>query len=186
MAIKADVKVFLDACVLADIAICDLMLRLAERPRQYRPLWSGEVLAETRRTQLKLGWPERLAESFESRVREVFPEALVEGYEHLLGVVDNHPKDKHVVAAAAHAGAELILTFNLKDFPDDALAPWGLRAVHPQDYLLTLYSMDRLQVVTRVAGIAAKRGEDEEDVLIRFGRALPKFATMLLDDLDLN
>jgi hypothetical protein len=34
MAIKADFKVFLDACVLADIAVCDLLLRLAERPRR--------------------------------------------------------------------------------------------------------------------------------------------------------
>ena len=41
---QADFKVFLDACVLANIATCDLLLRLAERPRQYMPLWSDGVL----------------------------------------------------------------------------------------------------------------------------------------------
>ncbi len=186
MPLKADFKVFLDACVLADIAVCDLLLRLAERPRQYLPQWSDEVLAETRRTQEKLGWPDRLVDSFEDRLRTVFPEALVTGHEHLIDVVENDPKDRHVLAAAAHAKAEVILTFNLDDFPDEALAPWGVTAVHPQRYLLTLYSIDPLQVVSRVSEIAAKRGEDEQDVLIRFGRALPDFASRLMDDLDLT
>lgn len=186
MALKADFKVFLDACVLADIAVCDLLLRLAERPRQYLPQWSDEVLAETRRTQEKLGWPDHLVDSFEDRLRTVFPEALVTGYEHLLGAVDNDPDDQHVLAAAIHAQAEVILTFNLKDFPAAALDPWGIAAIHPQDYLLTLYSIDPLQVVTRVSEIAAKRHQDEQDVLIRLGRALPKFALRLMDDLDLT
>jgi hypothetical protein len=55
--VRGDFRVYLDACVLANIAVCDLLLRLAERPRQYLPKWSDEVLAETRRTQERLGWP---------------------------------------------------------------------------------------------------------------------------------
>ena len=186
MALKADFKVFLDACVLADIAVCDLLLRLAERPRQYLPKWSDEVLAETRRTQEKLGWPGHLVDSFEDQLRTVFPESLVTGYEHLLDAVENDPKDRHVLAAAIHAKAEVILTFNLGDFPPAALNPWEVAAVHPQHYLLTLYSIDPLQVVSRVSEIAAKRGQDEQDVLIRLGRALPDFAARLMDDLDLT
>lgn len=46
---KADFKVLLDACVLANNAVCDLLLRLAEKPRQFLPLWSGEILPEVRR-----------------------------------------------------------------------------------------------------------------------------------------
>ena len=183
---QADFNVFLDACVLANVSTCDLLLRLAERPRQYRPLWSEEVLAETRRTQAKLGWPARLVTSFEAALRSTFPEALVTGYEHLIPSVTNDPKDRHVLAAAAHAGAQVILTFNLKDFPAEALAPWGVKAKHPQDYLQTLYEMDAAQVVARIAEIAAKRGEDMEDVLVRFGVALPGFASRLLDDLNLS
>ncbi len=183
---RADFKVFLDACVLVNIAACDLLLRLAERPRQYRPLWSDEVIAETSRTQRKLKWPTNLVDSFESALRSSFPEARVSGYEHLLSEVSNEPKDHHVLAAAIHSSAEVILTFNLKDFPESALAPWEIVARHPQDYLLTLYEMAPEQVVARVAEIAAKRGEDMEDALVRLGVALPTFASQLLDDLDLT
>lgn len=53
---KADFRVFLDACVLANIGVCDLLLRLAERPRQHLPFWSEDVLAEVYRTHTeKLG-----------------------------------------------------------------------------------------------------------------------------------
>lgn len=184
---KADFKVFLDACVLANYGVCDLLLRLAEKPRQYLPVWSEAVLEEVHRTHTeKLGWPEELAVSFGRELRTHFPEALASGYEHLLPAVTNDPKDRHVLAAAIHAGAPVLLTFNLKDFPAEALAPWGISALHPQAYLLTLYEMDDIQVVSRLAAIAARRGEAQEDVLMRLGRALPVFASRLLDDLNLG
>lgn len=186
MPMKADFRVFLDACVLANYAVCDLLLRLAERPRQYLPAWSEEVLNEVHRTHIeRLDWPEHLADSFGAALRENFPEALSTDYEHLLPAVTNDPKDRHVLAAAIHARAEVILTFNLKDFPEEALNPWGIVAKHPQDYLETLYEIDDRQVVARVSAIAAKRGEDMEDVLVRLGQALPTFASRLLDDLNL-
>lgn len=182
---KANVRVFLDACVLANFAVCDLLLRLAERPRQYLPVWSEEVLEEVYRTHTeRLDWPERLATSFRSELRRNFPEAFSSGYEHLLPAVTNDPKDQHVLAAAIHGGADVIVTFNLKDFPEEALAPWGIEAQHPQEYLLTLYEIDDRQVVARVSAIAAGRGEDMEDVLVRLGQAVPMFARRLLDDLD--
>jgi len=103
-----------------------------------------------------------------------------------LPAVTNDPKDMHVLAAAIHGGAEVILTFNLKDFPEKALSPWHMEAKHPQDYLETLYDIDDRQVVARISAIAAKRGEDMEDVLVRLGTALPKFSSRLLRDLDLS
>ena len=184
---KADFRVFIDACVLANYAVCDLLLRLAERPRQYVPVWSETVLEEVYRTHTeKLDWPVELATSFGEALRTHFPEALATDYEHLLPAVMNDPKDRHVLAAAAHSGAEVILTFNLKDFPDEALEPWGIEAKHPQGYLQTLYEIDDVQVVARIAEIAAKRGEDMEDVLVRLGVALPTFSSRLLDDLNLS
>ena len=184
---RADFKVMLDACVLANFGVCDLLLRLAEKPRQYLPVWSETVLEEVHRTHTeRLNWPAHLAASFGAALRAQFPEALATGYEHLVPAVGNDPKDRHVLAAAIHAGASVILTFNLKDFPAEALAPWRIRALHPQDYLLTLYEMDDIQVVSRVAAIAGKRGKDQEDVLLELGKALPAFAARLLDDLQLR
>ena len=181
---RARSEAFLDACVLANFAVCDLLLRLAERPRQYRPAWSEAVLAETRRTQVeKLGWPERLADSFGRALRRHFPEALVSGYEPLILEMANDPKDRHVLAAAVHAGAPVLLTFNLRDFPAEALAPWEVEVVHPQDYLLRLYEADAAEVVRRIADIAARRGEEQAEVLRRLAVSQPAFASRLLNDL---
>ena len=49
---RADFKVVLDACVLANYGVANLLLLLAEKPRLYLPLWSEEILAETYRTQV--------------------------------------------------------------------------------------------------------------------------------------
>jgi len=62
---QADFPIILDACVLANSGICDLFLRLAEKPRLYLPRWSGMILDEVKRTQmnkLKRPFPEDLAD----------------------------------------------------------------------------------------------------------------------------
>jgi len=45
--VKADYRISMDACVLANFGVCDLLLRLSERPRLIVPHWSADVLAET-------------------------------------------------------------------------------------------------------------------------------------------
>lgn len=91
---KADYRVFLDACVLANFGVCDLLLRLSERPRLIVPHWSTEVLAEVRRTHIeKLQWPAERADSFQAAVRQAFPDAEVDDDESLLTALGNDPKD---------------------------------------------------------------------------------------------
>lgn len=181
---KADYRIFLDACVLANFGVCDLLLRLSERPRLIVPHWSADVLAEVRRTQVeKLGWAAQLADSFQAEIRKAFPDAEVAGYEKLLPVLGNDPKDRHVLAAAIQGNCPLILTFNLKHFSEEALRPWSICASHPQDYLLVLYEMEPKQVMAVLGEIAGRRNLEMEDVLIRLGKTLPKFSQQLLDDL---
>jgi hypothetical protein len=61
-------------------------------------------------------------------MRRHFPEAMVSGYEELIDQMDNDPKDRHVLAAAVVAGAEFIVTANLRDFPARALEPRAVEA----------------------------------------------------------
>jgi len=42
----ADYKILLDANVLANYAVCNLYLRLAEKPRLFLPKWSPDILDE--------------------------------------------------------------------------------------------------------------------------------------------
>ena len=181
---RADFRVFLDACVLANFGVCDLLLRLAERPRLIEPRWSAHVLAEVRRTHVeKLKWPETLADSFQAELRNAFPDAEVAGYDALIPSMTNDPKDRHVLAAAVRGDCSLILTFNLKHFPAADLQRWGVYANHPQDYLLILYEMEPNHLTAGLGEIAGRRGLEIQDVLIRLGKSVPAFAQRVLDDL---
>lgn len=182
---RADFKVVLDACVLANYGVCNLLLKLAEKPRLYQPCWSDELLSETERTQLNdLAWPVELAKSFQEALRTQFPEALVNDYGHLVERCANDPGDRHVLACAIQSKAELILTFNLRDFPEAALGPWKVEAQHPQDYLITLYGIDPVIVLHKLEAIARKRGVSLGDHLIDLGRFLPVFARRVWEDVD--
>ncbi|HMJ91826.1 MAG TPA: PIN domain-containing protein [Candidatus Acidoferrum sp.] len=164
----ADFPVVLDACVLANPGVCDLFLRLAEPPRLYLPRWSRKIFDEVHRvqtTKLPKPFPPELADHWRREVTKHFPEAFIEGYEPIEPQMGNHEKDRHVLAAAVHGHAFLIVTFNLRDFPLDAISRWNVEAKHPQDYLLTLYSMSPTIVVAKLAAIALDRGIDIQEVV---------------------
>ena len=181
---RADYRVFLDACVLANYGVCNLLLRLGERSRLILPRWSGEVLAEVHRTHTeRLGWPSDLAASFQAEIRRAFPDAEVSGYEALVPQMTNDPKDRHVLAAAIRGDCPLILTFNRKHLPALSLSPWGVKTSHPQDYLIVLYEMEPKVLVAVLGEIAGQRQIEIEDVLIRLGKVPPSFSQRILDSL---
>jgi predicted nucleic acid-binding protein len=181
---RADYRVFLDACVLANHGVCDLLLRLSERPRLIVPHWSDQVLTEVKNTHAgKLNWPPHLVDSFQEKIRLAFPQACVSGHEDLIPSLKNDEKDRHVLAAAIRGNCSLIVTFNLKHFPADALRAWPVQVTHPQDYLLVLYEMEPKQVIGCLGEIAGRRHLELQDVLIRLGRVLPTFSCRVLDDL---
>ena len=184
---RADFKVVIDACVLANFRVCDVLLTLAESPRLFLPRWSQQILDETRRTQInKLGWSESVADSFRAEVNAHFPEARVHGFEHLIDKCSNEEKDRHVLACAIHNKAELILTFNLKDFPESSLNKWQIEVKHPEEYLLALYSIEPVSVVHRLETIARDRQEELEDYLLGLGRWLPAFVQRIIGDLQIT
>ena len=129
-----------DACVLFPAPLRDLLLRLADA-ELVRARWSETILDEVFRNLVRVRPdldPARLART-RTLMRRALPDCIVEGFEPLIGDIElPDPGDRHVVAAAKHANASLIVTSNLRDFPDEALAPLGLLAVHPDDLVLDL------------------------------------------------
>ena len=79
--------------------------------------------------------------------------SMVEGHETLIdGLELPDPDDRHVLAAAIHAGADAIVTFNLRDFPADAVDRYNLEVLHPDDFIQFQYDFNNAAVI-----IAAQR-----------------------------
>ena len=68
------------------------------------------------------------------------PDSIITGYEGLIKTLSLPDQDdRHILAAAIHSGAKLIITFNLKDFPADILSGYGIEACHPDDFIVQLF-----------------------------------------------
>jgi hypothetical protein len=177
--IHANFGAVLDACVLANQSVCDLFLRLAETPSLYVPHWNEEILKEVKSTHDKFKWPPNLSDSWQREVRKHFPESLVTGHERFIEIVKNDEKDRHVVAAAIQSHSETIVTFNLKHFPKEALAPHRVCAEHPGEFLINLYNIDGGIFVSKLVGIAENRGIPMSRVLNTLSKPLPDFVDFI-------
>jgi predicted nucleic acid-binding protein len=169
----------LDTCVLYPAYLCDTLLRLAEAGA-YRPLWSADVLEELRRNLVKRGIPSELVDRRVGQMAQAFPDAMVSGYESLIDGMTNHPKDRHVLAAAVRANAEVLVTFNRSDFPPAALDTYDVVAVHPDEFLLDqldLYPGLTIQVLRQQAAAHRRDPKTVPGLLVLLERAgLPNFA----------
>ena len=137
-----------DACVLYPAPLRDLLMRLALADL-YRARWTDAIHNEwirallARRPDLKREDLERTRELMNLHVRD----SLVTGFEPLIPSVElPDADDRHVVAAAIHCGASLILTFNLNDFPSAHLEPHNLAAQHPDDFIADLLDVHPARV----------------------------------------
>ena len=84
-------------------------------------------------------------------MHRALPDALVTGYQSGIdGLSLPDPDDRHVLAAAITVAADVIVTFNLKDFPAAALAPYGVEAQHPDAFLQSIIAVMPLQVLAAV------------------------------------
>lgn len=169
---------FFDACALFGIRLTDLILRLADEGA-FRVLWSDEVLEEVRRNVIRSGVVASDVDRRVTAMRQYFPDALVTGYEGLTASLTCDAKDRHVLAAAVRAKADVLVTFNEKDFPEHSLDPFDVEIVHPDDFLL-----DQLDlfpgIVTRVLRELTEDYRDPpvtvDDVLETLRRAgVPRF-----------
>ena len=146
-----------DACVLYPSVLRDVLMRLALTDT-FRAKWTETIHDEWTRN-LKANKP-NIDEGYLQRTRELMNahvrDALVEGYEHLIGsVVLPDEDDRHVVAAAIAASADVIVTYNLKDFPDDALEPYGLQAIHPDSFIHDLIDLHPAEVIGAIRSARA-------------------------------
>ena len=146
-----------DACVLYPAPIRDLLMHLSVSGL-FRARWTDRIHAEwieavlRQRSDLRRDQLERTRELMD----EAVPDCLVTGYEGMESTLHlPDPDDRHVLAAAIRCGAGTIVTYNLKDFPDDLLAPFGLCAQHPDEFLVHAYDLDPVLVCKAVRDVRA-------------------------------
>jgi len=144
--------VIYDANVLYPAPLRDLLMWLALQD-VVLARWTDDIHEEWMRSVLR-GRPDLKPEQLR-RTRDLMNahvrDCLVTGYQNLIpGLKLPDPDDRHVLAAAIKAGASVIVTYNLDDFPADALDPFGIEAQHPDDFLVHQFDLNRAAVCNAV------------------------------------
>ena len=77
-------------------------------------------------------------------MNNAFPNALVDSFEDIIDSITLPDiDDRHVVAAAIQCNADIIVTFNLKDFPSKELNKFNIQVQHPDNFIAMLYLLDK-------------------------------------------
>lgn len=132
----AKFTVVYDACVLYPAPLRDLLMRLALTDL-FKAQWTDDIHEEwinalLRRDQYKREDLERVRDLMDAHVRD----AKVVGYQDLIDTLElPDENDRHVLAAAIKCNADAIVTFNLKDFPEEILSKYEIEAIHPDDFI---------------------------------------------------
>ena len=141
--------VFVDACSLVSPLRRNLLLSLAEG-EFFRLRWSANVLDEVERAIARSyagkrieGGAERAARA-RGAMERAFEEAIVAGYEELQPGLGKLPdaNDAHVIAAAVKTRASVIVTENLRDFPERILGPLDLEAKTADEFIADTVDLD--------------------------------------------
>lgn len=135
-------KCVLDTNVIYPLWIRDLLLWFAHYDL-YTPQWSENICNEWISVMIRKGVSEEEANLRAEKINEAFPDALVINYHSLIDNLDLPDQDdKHVLASAIKTNANLIITNNLKDFPNDYLSEFGLSAKSPDDFLTDIIDLN--------------------------------------------
>lgn len=136
--------VILDACVLYPARLRDMLMHLGIAGL-YQPKWSESIHEEWCRNLLK-NRPDIEPCTLRHTValmNKAMPDANVHGFEYLIsGLELPDPNDRHVLAAAIRAKAEIIVTLNHKDFPRHVLNAFDIETLHPDDFIFDLFDLN--------------------------------------------
>lgn len=170
----------LDACVLYPVSLRDALLRLAEAGF-YQVVWGERILEEMKGAILaqRPDIEEYKIDNMISGMRNAFPEAEVDGWQPLEADMRNHDKDKHVLALAVRARADMLVTSNLKHFPPEACEPYCVEPIDPDEFLCQLLEGNE-PAVKSVLEVFAQDMKNPpmtvEEILKAIGRSAPVFA----------
>lgn len=135
-------KAVLDTNVIYPIIIRDLLFWFAFY-ELYTPKWSTTIFREWIDVMIRKGITNEEAEKRAQKANSAFPDALVSKYESLIATLTlPDENDRHVLAAAIKSNADVIVTNNLKDFPEKYLNSFGVKAKSADDFLTDIIDLN--------------------------------------------
>ena len=167
--------VLYDANVLYPNTLRDLLIRIAQSGT-VQAKWTDAILDEmlTALRRNRSDIPAEKLDLLRDRMNKAVRDCLVFGYEPLIeGLKLPDADDRHVLAAAIKAGAQVIVTRNIKDFPPEDLQQWDLEAKSPDAFVLDQVHINVRVVAASVRQIADSRinpPEAVEDVVRQLER----------------
>lgn len=130
----------------------------------YTPKWSVHIFEEWERVMERKGIEEGEIKKRLDRANEAFPDALVKNYDNLIEGLKLPDKDDcHVLAAAIKTNANVIVTNNIKDFPQEYLASFGLKAKTADDFLTDIIDLSPKEAVKAFRELVLNRRSPDLD-----------------------
>lgn len=175
--------VVLDACVLVPAALRDTLLIAATDGFLYEFWYSDAILDELERTLVDdIGVTPASAARLRNEIVRVSPGRLDFVADAVVNRMTNDADDRHVLAAAAVAGAEMLVTGNIRHFPASSCAPLGIVALTPDQCLVGLYERAPAElelVIQTQASQLRNPPAAYDDVLHNLAVEAPRFVQLL-------
>lgn len=161
----------LDTNVIYPIDIRDLVFWFASYDL-FTPKWSKHIFIEWENVMKRKGIPNEEIKKRINKAQLAFPDALVDNYEALINSLElPDDKDRHVLAAAIKTNANIIVTNNMKDFPKEYLASFGLTAKTADDFITDTIDLNTDLALEAFRALVLNRTNpnlDEFEILDRF------------------
>ena len=134
----------LDANVLYPASIRDILLHFASEDL-YKPKWTDKIHEEWIRNLLfnRQDLTKESLLSAQAAMDTAFPDANILQYESLITSLSLPDEDdRHILAAAIKDKVDVIVTFNTKDFPAEAVKDFDIEVQHPDNFVSNLIQLD--------------------------------------------
>lgn len=155
--------VVLDTNVVYPVIIRDILFWFAYYDL-YTPKWSTQIFDEWKRVMMEKGVSEEDAMKRIAKANAAFPDALVNNYK---GLIENlelpDVDDRHVLAAAIKTNANLIVTNNIKDFPEEYLQSFGINANTADDFLTDMIDLNQEQALAAFKEMVLNKNNPKQD-----------------------
>ncbi|WP_340064429.1 PIN domain-containing protein [Ascidiimonas aurantiaca] len=153
----------LDSNIIYPIEIRDLLFWFAHY-ELFTPKWSNHIFDEWQKVMKEKGINEEQIKKRTNMANLAFPDALVSNYEPLIETLTLPDlKDRHVMAAAIKTNANVIVTNNLKHFPGEYLATFGLSVKSADDFITDIIDLNHEKAVEAFRKLVLNRRNPDLD-----------------------